>query len=71
MSQRRGPPAHQNKVAWEPFRADKHNSAKKIIEQQPVDGVCAKCADSVLSRRKQYPLCNAKADMTMKVFQLK
>ena len=53
MSQRRGPPAHQNKVAWEPFRADKHNSAKKIIEQQPVDGVCAKCAE-IIQWKKNY-----------------
>ena len=53
MSQRRGPPAHQNKVAWEPFRADKHNSTKKIIEQQPIDGVCAKCVE-IIQWKKNY-----------------
>ena len=50
---RSGPPAHPNETAWVPNRADKHNSQQKLINQQPVDGVCEKCHD-VITWKKQY-----------------
>ena len=40
-------------MAWVPNRADKHNSQQKLINLQPVDGVCGKCRD-VISWKKQY-----------------
>jgi hypothetical protein len=50
---KRGPPAHQNKVAWVPARADKHNTLKKIMAALPNSGVCQKCHD-IIEWKKQY-----------------
>ena len=53
MPAKRGPPAHQNSVAWVPNRADKHNSLKKLITALPNNGVCQKCRD-LIEWKKSY-----------------
>ena len=53
MSKRTGPPVHQNKTAWVPSRADKHNTLRALVASLPNDGVCRRCYD-MIEWKKQY-----------------
>jgi hypothetical protein len=56
MSQKKGPPVHQNREKWVPERADKHSSMREKVERdlaQPGGGVCQKCRD-VIQWKKDY-----------------
>ena len=53
MPTRSGPPAHQNREAWIPNRADKQNTLKKVVEALPNQGVCQRCYEQI-EWKKQY-----------------
>ena len=56
MSQKKGPPLHQNREKWVPERADKHSSMREKVERdlaQPGGGVCQKCRE-VIQWKKDY-----------------
>ena len=52
-ARRSGPPAHANKEAFIPSRADKHNTKQNLIKTLPDDGCCKKCTE-VIEWKKQY-----------------
>lgn len=50
---RSGPPAHANKVKYEPNRGDKHNTLNKLVAALPSGGMCKKCTE-VIEWKKSY-----------------
>ena len=50
---RSGPPAHANRVKYEPSRGDKHNTLQKLVKALPVHSTCEKCTE-VIEWKKQY-----------------
>ena len=50
---RSGPPAHANKVKYEPNRGDKHNTLNKLVAALPNGGMCKKCTE-VIEWKKSY-----------------
>jgi len=50
---RSGPPAHANKVKYEPNRGDKHNTLNKLVASHPKGVMCKKCTE-VIEWKKSY-----------------